>query len=443
MRKVLLKVLTVMVALFIVGSIVVPNSIVRADGTASVSASGSWDDNDSAYKQFNVSLRGVDTSGGPITFSISFEGAVTRLTSYWGCDSCSFNGSSVTITISGSNLYNSGIGFIVAYPKGGLCNIARGSSNISFSQSAGGTPTPTNTPTPTPTNTPTPTQSSSSNPGVPENPGTPVTPDNPVQPQDPVVVPVNPNPEVQVVVEVQPEVATEATQAAEAEMVPSAEQTQVNNNNSSTNNTQATAEETVEETVETTVPIVIIDVNGNEIIVTPTPTPTPVPRYISMLVDSNSDENKTIRNIINAVVIAAILLARLVALKIQGARGADYLIDFIPFGIVRGIIDNVQYSQEKRRRMKEPEKNNGYMEREHNHVNSSASAAEAAKAAQEARAEFARAAAERKAAQEVAAKSNANVNSVAPKAPVKTPERTSANNATRYRPSPLKRPDNN
>lgn len=473
MRKLIVRVLTVFIALFVIGVIAVPVNDVRADGTAHASGGSSWENGDgSSSKQFNVSLSGVDPRGGPISISVSLEGNVTGLSSYWGCDSCSLSGNSVNIYISGNNLYNGGVGFIVNYE--GVCSVARGSTSISFSQSAGVAPTDTPTPTPTTTPTPTPTptqapanettsattaattaattvatQPAGGNSGG-GNAGGGAAPD---QPQPEVVYPVEPAPQdpgAPVVVPVDSadssvEVTVESETSVQTEPVATQVADNSNGNSGNSNGDSGnggSTETTPDTTEETTVPIVIIDVNGNEIIVTPTPKPTPVPRFIAMFTDPNDDMYNFPWWIVNALLIAAVVIARLVALKIQGARGADYIIDFVPFGIVRGIVDNVQYAQEKRRRMREPEKNNGYMEREHNHVNSSASAAEAAKAAQAARAEFARAAAERNAAS--ASSSQTPNNGM--KAPIKRPpsaaNSSASGNATTYRPSPLKRPSN-
>jgi len=492
MRKIMIKVLTVLVALFIVG-LVVPKSYVYADGTARVSTGGSWTsgsgDDKMGYTQFNVSLSGVDVNGGPISFSISLNGSPSSITSSWGCDSCTLSGNSVSIYISGGNLYSGGAGFIVNYPDGSSCSV--GSSSVSFSQTRGTpTNTPTPTPTPVPTFTPVPTQPGSTNPTTPSqpaatNPTTPAQPGatDPTQPQAPVVVVVDPvapadpgapaapadpgapaapaDPGVPAVDPAAPAADPAADPAAPVEETAAPAATQAASGNNSGGNAQVTTEAATIETEETTVPIVIIDVNGNEIIVTPTPTPTPFPRYIAMFVDPNDSMSGFPWWIVNALLIAGVVIARLVALKIQGARGADYIIDFVPFGIVRGIVDNTQYAQDKRRRMKEPEKNNGYMEREHNHTNASASAAEAAKAAQAARAEFAKAAAERNAAQ---AANNAE-NGL--KAPVKRPASASVNHtqtsaaakpapsasettnpsttdaSSGFKPSPFKRPGTN
>ena len=462
MRKSIVRVLAAFVALFIFGALAVPVNLVRADGTAYASGGSSWDNGDgSSSKQFSVSLSGVDPRGGPISFSVSLEGNVTGLSSYWGCDSCSLSGNTVNIYISGNNLYNGGVGFIVNYE--GVCSVARGSTSIGFSQSAGAAPTDTPTPTPTPTPIPTPTQAPANETTSATTAATAATTAAtqpaggnsgggnagggaaPAQPQPEVVIPVEPAPQDPGAVVVDP--ADPTAEAAVDPNAPVQEEAAVpqgggNNGGNSGNGGGGNTEATTDSTEETTVPIVIIDVNGNEIIVTPTPTPTPVPRFIAMFTDPNDDMYNFPWWIVNALLIAAVVIARLVALKIQGARGADYIIDFVPFGIVRGIVDNVQYAQEKRRRMREPEKNNGYMEREHNHVNSSASAAEAAKAAQAARAEFARAAAERNAAS--AANSQTPNNGM--KAPVKRPpsaaNSSASGNATTYRPSPLKRPGN-
>lgn len=415
MRKVIAKLLTVLLAVFVISTAIVPKDYVRADGTASAGINSSWDGGRNVY----VSFSNIDTNGGPITVSISFDGYVTGVTSYWGCSSCYANGSTVTLTV--SNFYGSNhtAGFVISCD--GYCTVSRGSTSFSFSQSSGATPT--NTPTPTPTNTPAPTVTPvpTTAPTTASTTQATAAPTNQGQPEAPVVVvPVDTasqSPEV--VIPVEPV----ATDTAPADTAPVAEATtaQATAGNNS-NNTEATEETTVA-TEETTVPIVIIDVNGNEIVVTPTPTPTPFPRYIAMFVDPNDSMAGFPWKIVNVLLVIAIIVARLVALKIQGAKGLDYAIDFVPFGIVRSIVDNIQYSQDKRRRMKEPEKNNGYMERENNHANSSASAAEAAKAAQEARAEFAKAAAERN-----AAKASANSDNGL-KAPVKRPASASVNHA--------------
>ena len=182
--------------------------------------------------------------------------------------------------------------------------------------------------------------------------------------------------------------------AAPADPAPAAEPQEGNdggnnNNNNNDNDEPDESEETVEtvETEETTVPIVIMDAQGN--LITVTPTPTPFPRMSgSTLSFNNSTVNFPFKKVAIGIIIIAVLGTRYFMLKSRGLRGGNLALEFVP-----GVSDVVEKIQRKKgTKIQETPKTET-----HDYSQSTAArAAEAAREAQQARAEFAKAQAERR-----------------------------------------------
>jgi len=162
-----------------------------------------------------------------------------------------------------------------------------------------------------------------------------------------------------------------------------------NNNNNNDSDEPEESEEAAEtvETEETTVPIVIMDAQGN--LVTVTPTPTPFPHMSgSTLTFNNSTVNFPFKKVAIGIIIIAVLGTRYFMLKSRGLRGGNLALEFVP-----GVSDVV----EKIRRKKGTKIQEAPKTETHDYSQSTAArAAEAAREAQQARAEFAKAAAERR-----------------------------------------------
>ena len=193
-------------------------------------------------------------------------------------------------------------------------------------------------------------------------------------------------------------------------------------NNDADTNDDADTDETAESTEETTVPIIILDEDGNEIMVTPTPTP--FPRMSGRITYDDSTNYFPWKPLLISVVVIAVLAARYMVLKAQGLHGGDLALEFIP-----GVSDIVDKLSRKGTKI-EARTTSAY-----DYSNSTARrAAEAAREAQEARAEFART--------QQAAKASAPAAIEGVKAPVKRTAPASENAAKEEpkigRPSPFK-----
>jgi hypothetical protein len=175
---------------------------------------------------------------------------------------------------------------------------------------------------------------------------------------------------------------------------------------------------------ETTVPIVIMDAQGNLITVTPTPTPFPHMSGTSLSVGRTSVQFPW-KAIAIGVVVIAVLGTRYMMLKSRGLRGGNLALEFVP-----GVSDFVDKMQRKGRTKIEetPVAQKGDYSN-----TTSFKAAEAAREAQLARAEFAKAQAERK---QMAAMAN-NTAPATPtglKAPVKRPSSAAAQSGIKTAP---------
>ena len=274
------------------------------------------------------------------------------------------------------------------------------------------TPTTTQPPATTPqATTPAPAQTNPTNPAPAQTePGTPVStaaptaapvqPDAQVQPaapaadvqpavpaQDaPAEAPAAAAPAEPAATEAAPEEATEAAAAAAPQEAAANPQ---NNDNSGDAGDAAAAEETdaepTESTEQTTVPIIIMDAEGNLISVTPTPTPFP---YMSGTTSMKYSDDFAfpLKQVLIVLAGIAILGARFFVLKARGLRGGSLLLEFVP-----GVSDAVD---RLRRRGTKIEQSNTAGRYDYSN-STSARVAEAAREAQQARAEFARAARER------------------------------------------------
>ena len=147
---------------------------------------------------------------------------------------------------------------------------------------------------------------------------------------------------------------------------------------------------------ETTQEVIIMDAEGNLVRVTPTPTTPPRPSNIEL---KFSDEVELpLKWIIAALVIIGVIGTRCVLLKIEGLSGSRFLLAFIPG--VEGLVDSIESKKAAKWKAEhEAQRPVLQAEKEDASANSaSARAAEAAREAQLARAEFIKAEQERKAA---------------------------------------------
>ena len=147
---------------------------------------------------------------------------------------------------------------------------------------------------------------------------------------------------------------------------------------------------------ETTQEVIIMDAEGNLVRVTPTPTTPPRPSNIEL---KFSDEVELpLKWIIAALVIIGVIGTRCVLLKIEGLSGSRFLLAFIPG--VEGLVDSIERKKAAKWKAEhEAQRPVLQAEKENASANfASARAAEAAREAQLARAEFIKAEQERKAA---------------------------------------------
>ena len=169
----------------------------------------------------------------------------------------------------------------------------------------------------------------------------------------------------------------------------------VTNNDSGNRNNSDDSDSDEEELTEasetssgTTVPIVILDANGNLVTVTPTPTPFP---YMAGVVNMNDNVKFPLKQVLIALVIVALIGTRYVLLRSRGLHGTDLVLEFVPF--VSDIEEKIRHA--KGTGISETSSSDKY-----SYANSTAArTAEAAREAQQARAEFAQAARERAAVQ--------------------------------------------
>ena len=147
---------------------------------------------------------------------------------------------------------------------------------------------------------------------------------------------------------------------------------------------------------ETTQEVIIMDAEGNLVRVTPTPTTPPRPSNIEL---KFSDEVELpLKWIIAALVIIGVIGTRCVLLKIEGLSGSRFLLAFIPG--VEGLVDSIERKKAAKWKAEhEAQRPVLQAEKENASANfASARAAEAAREAQLARAEFIKAEQERKSA---------------------------------------------
>ena len=147
---------------------------------------------------------------------------------------------------------------------------------------------------------------------------------------------------------------------------------------------------------ETTQEVIIMDAEGNLVRVTPTPTTPPRPSNIEL---KFSDEVELpLKWIIAALVIIGVIGTRCVLLKIEGLSGSRFLLAFIPG--VEGLVDSIERKKAAKWKAEhEAQRPVLQAEKENASANfASARAAEDAREAQLARAEFIKAEQERKAA---------------------------------------------
>lgn len=162
----------------------------------------------------------------------------------------------------------------------------------------------------------------------------------------------------------------------------------------------ASEESSEDESTETTVPLVVMNADGNLVVVTPTPTS--FPYMESRTFDFNDKEFEfPIRYVVGSLIIIAILGTRFVLLRNRGLRGKNLAIEFIP--TIADIHDKRQWKKSQEIFKKREE---ARAKKEHDGSNAaSARAAEAAREAQIARAEMMREAQERKEAAQALANS--------------------------------------